>query len=619
MPTVTERLAIFVEANAGKAIAEFKQLGDTAQTLGGTATRTGGLFQNMSTQAGALFGSGGALGAGIAAASVGMVALAGFVGGGVKGFLDLAKQVDDFRRTTGLTAEEASRLVAAFDDVGVEAGTAATSIFQLEKRLAANNSLLNSYGVTVARASDGTTDVVETLLKVGDAYKGTHDPAQKAALLTTAFGKSGAAIVPLLERTREDIEAMFDSAERTNQLFSSDDLLKARQYRESVDDLSDSFRGLQIEAGQGLVPFLTEAAGLATSLLQRINDIINGPPEGEGGTWNFIATVMHAGMRATGDLIGLLPGVGDAAADASLGVETLANDVDDLATAVQTAADADRALAASKRTLASDQRTLGELQEDYDKLLKQGAVNAEKVADAERALREARRSQGSATRAQSRAQNEYNDALAAFIALPTDTNADKLAEAKDKLADADDNLASANDRVTDTQTELDKAKAGDPDYQDKLADAKQKVADQTQRIADAEYNVGQKTLAAVTAHEAEEVALLGKASAAETLISKYATLIAQYPELSKVLGPQIGTLSEATKPGGAAGVPSGGLFGQPLPSLLPYMPGAPFVPGGGAGGDFGGTSGPVTNNVTVNVDGQVDPVHIAGTMMWALN
>lgn len=614
MATTTERLAILIEANASKAIAEFRQVGGAAQGLQNNLGKSGGALSTMGTQLGGLFGGGGALGAGIAAASTAATALAAFIAGGVTGFLDLAKTVDDFRRITGTSAEDASRLVAAFDDVGVEAGAAGAAIFQLEKRLGANNDLLNAYGITVARNTSGQTDMVETILRIGDAYRGTSDPIQRASILTTAFGKSGAAIAPLLERTRGTIEDMFASAEQTNQIFTSADLIAAREYREAIDDMQDSFRGLQREAGEGLVPFLTDAAGLATTLLQRISDIVKGPPADEGGFWNTLATGIHESLQAAGGLLSFLPRIGDAADSAADGMESLVEEVDDLANAVSKAVDADRSLAASQRGLEADRRSLTDAQEDYDDLLKQGAVNTDKLADAERSLAAATRSVGSAQRERTKAQDEYNDALAAFIALPTDTNADNLADAQDNLADADDNVANANDRLTESQANLAKAKAGDPDYQEKLADAKQRVADQTQRVADAEYQLGERTLASIKAHDAETEALTGKADAAERLLANYTLLIAQYPALAPVLGAQIPALTEATAPGGAGGVSAGGLFSTG--TSLPYTPVAPSSAGGLL------TSGsPVTNNNTFNITAPatIDPMNLSNAIVWNLN
>jgi hypothetical protein len=615
MATVTERLAIQIEANASKAIAEFRQVGGAAQGLQGNIGKAGGALSNLTGQLGGLFGGaggGGALGAGIAAASTGAAALATFIASGVSGFLDLAKQVDDFRRITGLTAEDASRLVAVFDDVGVEASAASAAIFQLEKRLGSSTALLGGFGIQVARTVTGQTDMVETILRIGDAYKGLADPVQKAQLLTTAFGKTGASIAPLLERPREVIESMFDSAERTNQIFSSADLLMARQYREAIDDLQDSFRGLQIEAGQNLIPFLVDAASLATKLLGRVNDVVAGPPKDQGGFWNFVADTMHAGLRATGDLISLLPGVGDAAEEASAGLGPTVQDVEDLGDAVAKMVDADRALASAHRGLEADQRALADAQKDYNELLTKGAVDAEKVADTQRSLAEATRSVGHAQREQRDAQREFNKAAAAADILGTDTALEKKQDAADNLADANDSLTSAIERQNTAQKELDKARAGDPDYQDKLAAAKQKVADQTQRIADAEYQVGQKSLASIGAHKAEEEALIGKAEAAERLLADYTLLIAQHPEVAAVLGPQIPVLTEAAKPGGAGGASLGGLFGSG--AALPFTPAVPIVVPSGTAGS------PTTNNTfNITAPATIDPLNLANAILWNLN
>lgn len=586
MPTVTERLAILVEANADKAIAEFKQLGAATKNLQGDAGKAGGLLSNISGQLGGL-AAGGAAAAG--------VALVGFAASGVKAFIDLATEVEKFQGIAGGTTEDASRLVAALDDVGVDAAKGANGIFQLAKRLETGADKLRAFGVEAVRNADGTTNMSETLLSVGDAYKRVADPAKRAALLTAAFGKSGADLIPLLKRSRAEIQGFFAGAEDTEQILSPEDIVQAREFREAMDDLQDAMRGLQIEAGKALVPFLSDLGKAISGTIDWINkvrealNIKAGDARGAGGWLDDMIDFPWEDTKTKVDnTTGSVHSLGDAFApliSASSDFADVADEdakaLDALDQALSKAVNADRALTASHGDLAEAQRALSDLQA-------KGAVDAEKVADATRSLESAQRSLRGAQRDQTEAQDEYNEALANFARFGSDTAADKLADAENNLADANDSVADAQGRVIDAQEDLGKARAGDPGFQDKLAAAKK-------RVADATFDVSVKTLAAATAHEAEAAALEKNAGQAQALYDKYGALIAQHPDVIAALAGNLAAL------GGAVPNNAGGGDIPPAPVAGPAVP----------------ARGPV--NITNNITAPMDPSTLSRRMIWDLN
>lgn len=606
MATLTERLAIVVEADASKGIAQFKQLGVAAKGLGGPVGQAGGLMQKLGGQLGGLAGAAGPA----ALAGVG-AAIAKFALDGVSAFVDLAGRVKEFRRVAGGTAEDASRLVAAFSAVGVDATTAATGVFQLEKHLAAGADKLAAFGITAVKDARGNTDMSKTLLGVADAYQRINDPVQKAALLTAAFGRQGTALIPLLSKSREEIAAFFDEAAKSHQILSPDDLQKATEYKLAVHDLGEAFKGLEIEAGVALVPFLTSVANAATDVIH-LTDTVGGfiakvasiPAVIPGVSAKTVLGALAAAAPGLGTLAGALGSVALKANEAgsslgsgfadelttvagALGLLGNTTPIDDLDKALTAATTADHALADAHVAT-------GDAQAALNKLLNDGAVDAKKVADATRSLADANRAVGHEQRAQADAQTAYNLALAAFNVLGTDTARDKLHDATNNLADANDNLAGAQDRAKAAADALATAKAGDPDYQQHLADA-------IQHVADAKFTESQRALASVTAHDNETTALSDNADAVQTLIDKYKDLIAQHPEAAGALAGNQAALDKAK----AAGT---GTPGTPVPPLQ-AVPSASI------------NSGHTTNNVTVNVnsDHPIDPTGLSRTIIWNLN
>ncbi len=624
MATLTERLAIVVDANTGKAVAEFKQLGTATKGLSGPIGETSGLLGKLGGQFGQLGGIAGA--AGLAA---GGAAILKFASSGIEAFQTLAGEVKSFQRIAGGTTEDASRLVAAFKAMGIDAQTAAGGVFMLEKRLASGQANLKQFGVEVARDRKGNTDMATTLLNIADAYSKTADPAQRAALGAAAFGRQAVTLAPLLAKGREGIKDLYAEAERHGLILSADDLIRADELKVAMRNLKESVQGIEVSIGRALVPTVADVIGLIDKAILRAEELQKGPgTNAAGGWWDRFTTLLHEGQKQWDSLLGQLPTFATETENAGKSLAELAGETDTIEKALKGVVSADRALSTAHRGLAADQRSLADDTREYNKLLKQGAVDAEKVATAQRSLNEATRSVGHAQREQADAQRAYDQAAAAAAILGTDTANEKKQDAADKLADANDGVTSALERQTSAAAELAKQKAGDPEYQYKLADAKQKVADDTQSIADAEYDVGQKALAAADAHEAEAGALAGKADVIERLLADYDEMIAKNPEAAAALAPLIqglgGPRTSITgfkpQPKGIAGPPQA-LYGSvtgytPLPQGV-QGPGSPLHGTTGVGGLYGSDSRTITINNNINTP--MDPDTLARNILWGLN
>lgn len=272
--------------NAGKkigaALGEGAQKGVTGpltkarkvvEGFGGSTGRLGTFADRAKTGLSALGASGDQAASGIqqaALAGAGLVAvgLVKFAADGIGKFTQLADGVRSFQRVSGASAEESSKLVYAFGKVGVDAATAGNSVFMMAKKIGDGTTKLATFGVEVARSSDGSVNLTETLLRVGDAYRGMKDPAEKAALLQAAFGKSGKTLIPILTKTREELTVLFDEAKRTHSILSDDDLAKAVAYKRSMTELKNTVTGLQREIGGEVIPVVTQFALAWSKLIQ---------------------------------------------------------------------------------------------------------------------------------------------------------------------------------------------------------------------------------------------------------------------------------------------------------------------------------------------------------------
>lgn len=222
--------------------------------------------------AGGAVEAGGALAAGVAAGAAGAAAaLARMTASGVRQFADLASQVRQFQRVSGATAEDASRIVDVTELYGISADQAANATFRLSQNIAKHADVLKADGIQIAYNKNGTTDLAATLVNIAGAYKNTQDQVQRNKLVMDAFGRSGAALIPILDQGSAAIEKMFGETAKHHELLSQSDLDKAENYRIAVHDLDEAFGGLEMELGEAAIPAIARTARALTTVAEDVD------------------------------------------------------------------------------------------------------------------------------------------------------------------------------------------------------------------------------------------------------------------------------------------------------------------------------------------------------------
>lgn len=159
-------------------------------------------------------------------------------------FVEYAAQVRETSRLTGTSAEDTSRLIQMADDLTI-------SYESLQK--------------SMWFASKNGMDVnIDSLAALADQYVALQSPSEKAEFLARKFGKGGAEMGKMLEKAGDGVREMSDAIE-DNLILSEEAVAKAREYEIAVDDLSDSFEGVKIAIGSGLI-------GPMTTLLNNYRD-----------------------------------------------------------------------------------------------------------------------------------------------------------------------------------------------------------------------------------------------------------------------------------------------------------------------------------------------------------
>ena len=206
------------------------------------------------------------------AANAGMFAVAGgaafakFALSGVSAFATLALESGKFADATGLAVEDASRWKEVSGDLGIGSDEIQSAIGKMNKTLGTSPQLFENLGIEVKKTSDGATDVNGTFLNVIDRLKGIKDPAEKARVATQLLGKGWQSMAELINVGSVELTNSLRSVSN-EQVISAEELRKAKEYRDSMDNLGDSVKKLKLAAGQDLIPALAKGADLLASAI----------------------------------------------------------------------------------------------------------------------------------------------------------------------------------------------------------------------------------------------------------------------------------------------------------------------------------------------------------------
>ena len=226
-------------------------------------------------------GSNGALNAVKAnAGAFGVAAGAAIVQFGVKAigaFQELALAAGKFADATGLSVEEASRWKEVGGDIGIGADVIQGAIGKMNKTLGTTPKLFAELGVDVVKTDAGLTDVNATFLAVISRLKAIKNPTERARVGTMLLGEAWMQLSGLVEFGSIKLKRALDSVSSAK-VISEKELKKAREYRDTMDDLGDIFSDITTLAGGALVDAingLTKAQGYFNDPMSAFEDIGN--------------------------------------------------------------------------------------------------------------------------------------------------------------------------------------------------------------------------------------------------------------------------------------------------------------------------------------------------------
>lgn len=228
--------------------------------LGGLSTTAA----TVRTALGGLTGLGAAIGGGLGVAGL---AAAG------KGIVDIADSLDELSQRTGTSVEMLSKLGLAARQSGLDTEQVSGAMVKLSKNLGAiatgggegAAAALSALGISATDASGNLKTADQVLLEVADRFQALPDGVTKTKTAMDLFGKSGAALIPMLNMGS-------DAIERLNTGMSADFAKNAGIYNDQLANLQAQASALGAAVLTDLLPSLIEVTKFTASAIQRISE-----------------------------------------------------------------------------------------------------------------------------------------------------------------------------------------------------------------------------------------------------------------------------------------------------------------------------------------------------------
>jgi hypothetical protein len=442
--------------------------------LGAQSGRTNQMIGLLGPKAEQLAGSLRSTAAPAAAASAAIGLASKVIGEGISTYVAAASEVRAYQRVTLASAKDSSILAFQFKELGIDADTGTTALFRLNKTLGTTPEKITGLGIAVAKTKDGQVDTIGTLHNLADAYKGTEDPARRAAIVQAAFGRGGQEAAKYLASSNEQLREFAHEAEATNHIFSGDDTALAKQYQLATRELHASFSGLSVEVGKVATPAVLDF----TRGLVKVVEVADRLASHVGGLGKVFSAAVSLAVPFAGPLMALghesdeaakksaaLADAQAAAADAARYEQeneaALAATLDDQATKSLAAANATLAHSRAHLTLERSGLSVQQAQQAVNDLSLQGEQRTRALRDAEERLTDSRARLGQATRATAQKQQEYDRIVKGFGASSREAAAAQreLYDATLSAQGASLDLADARQRVADALNDYNQARA----------------------------------------------------------------------------------------------------------------------------------------------------------------
>jgi hypothetical protein len=236
-----------------------------------------------------------------AAAAVGVAATAA-VAGVVALTLRIADQADEIAKHStriGVSIESYQELTHAMELSGGSIAEASTGIRRLSANLldasqgvATAVDAFAGLGIETTTAAGGLRSVDDVLADIADEFAAMEDGAEKTARAMELFGRSGAALIPLLNQGSEGIAEMRQEAHDLGLVISDETAAAAEAFNDDLTRLRGVATGFARDIATELIPRMRILVGRFEDMIRGADDLENSIASLAGDALDgFVATL----------------------------------------------------------------------------------------------------------------------------------------------------------------------------------------------------------------------------------------------------------------------------------------------------------------------------------------
>lgn len=170
------------------------------------------------------------------------------------------EEADKLSQRLGITTDAYQELAYAANlaDIGSEELNQTMGILVRNIGLARSGSKEASSGFAaiggeVAALVRGGASADQVLLSISDRFKNIQDPAKKAALAQQVFGRSGARMIPFLNKGSAELKTAFERAKAYGLVLDQETIDASNEFNDGIKELTAQASGLKNIIGSGLV------------------------------------------------------------------------------------------------------------------------------------------------------------------------------------------------------------------------------------------------------------------------------------------------------------------------------------------------------------------------------
>jgi len=179
-------------------------------------------------------------------------------------YMNMAVDTAKMKRITGGTTEDASRLNTELQLSGVDQakGTTALTIFSKNLGKTADDEGLAAktaaaMGISFTDAAGAVLPLTELLPQLSDKFKSMPDGAEKTALAMKLFGRSGADMLPFLNKGSDALAGMAAKSDELGLTLNDSSMTAMSDAKTESREFDASIKALKVSLGEALLPALT--------------------------------------------------------------------------------------------------------------------------------------------------------------------------------------------------------------------------------------------------------------------------------------------------------------------------------------------------------------------------